>query len=198
MALANLPFKNALCETLECRPFYMEDYNPDITAYSFNRTHFLDDNLLNYMRLALMSEDMARCAVDNKGVAKSMTMELENEVPDIKSDSCVLTNLRRYNMVSFYNEVATLLEALEFMQSILSAKTPRTEDEKLLEETKRLMAGGNPSDGSESEYTGDQLFNRMNALIAAIDEKLILESKPELIWTQLQNLVAVSIDSDIY
>ena len=144
-----------------------------MVEYTVNRTHIFSDEMLNFVRLSLMTEDMARCYVDRTGYKRLMSVK-PGQQPTVNPGSCVLNNLNKYGHVSLYNEVSTLLETFYMLENILQSKTSRQDDEELLEETKQLLDGSGSSSSQVSEYTPDQLFNRMNALITAIDEKLIL------------------------
>lgn len=74
----------------------------------------------------------------------------------------------------------------------IELKRARDEDERDFEEFNRML-----ENEDFSQYTKEQVLYRLNAVVAAIDEKMILDSKAILYAARLEDLVKKTIEYEV-
>ena len=101
-------------------------------------------------------------------------------------------NVRTHGYVSLYNEVTAVTLAIKFINDMKELKRARAEDERDFEELNRML-----ENEDFSQYTKEQVLYRLNAVVAAIDEKMILDSKAILYAARLEDLVKKTIEYEV-
>lgn len=138
-----------------------------LLQYVLSRVVNFKTSLYNYYRINFLSEEMA-------------------------SKDLAITSLVENGYISFYNEISTVLEINELIEYVESLKRSRSEDEKDFRDMKHMFVKKD-----YTKYTHDQLLDRMNALIAAIDEKAILKLQIILNGSRTEELLMATIDYEL-
>lgn len=101
-------------------------------------------------------------------------------------------NMNKHGYISLYNEISGLQGIQDLFEAITQLKRPRAEDENDYEEIKSMIAKKD-----YSTYTAEQLNNRLAAVSAAMDEKIILDLKLKLMHARVEDLAFRTCESEL-
>lgn len=162
------PWRAKMCQYLMCLP-HLDPMDKTYYVIGFDRKNEINRNLTNYMRVSVMSEHMT-------------THSLKQ----------IFSNLENHNYISLYNEIGAIEQVLKFIGDIKRISSSRSENEKLYNGTKQML-----EQGDFSAYNRTQLSNRLTALTAAIDEKMILDLNAILLSARLETLLYLTIEYEV-